>query len=58
MTDKTIAGGHALWRVGRKGNGANSRVFNFDMNWLDQDPASPRVRVGSSLTPLVPVGRQ
>ncbi|HYR74491.1 MAG TPA: TonB-dependent receptor plug domain-containing protein [Pyrinomonadaceae bacterium] len=47
--------GHALWRVGRKGNGANRAWFNFDMNWLNQDPASPRVRVGSSLTPLVPV---
>src|SRR6266436_1389287 len=47
--------GHALWRVGRKGNGANRAWFNFDMNWLNQDPASPRVRDGSSLTPLVPV---
>src|SRR5882762_9282341 len=47
--------GHALWRVGRKGNSANREWFNFDMNWLNQDPASPRVRVGSSLTPLVPV---
>src|SRR5258708_3379356 len=47
--------GHALWRVGRKGNGANRASFNFDMNWLNQDPASPRVRDGKSLTPLVPV---
>jgi len=47
--------GHALWRVGRKGNGANRAWFNFDMNWLNQDPASPRVRDGRTLTPLVPV---
>src|SRR6266568_8165755 len=47
--------GHALWRVGRKGNGANRAWFNFDMNWLNQNPASPRVRDGKSLTPLVPV---
>ena len=47
--------GHALWRVGRKGNGANRAWFNFDMNWLNQDPASPRVRDGKTLTPLVPV---
>ena len=47
--------GHALWRVGHKGNGANHEWFNFDMNWLNQDPASPRVRDGRTLTPLVPV---
>jgi len=47
--------GHALWRVEHKGNGANRQWLNFDTNWLDQDPASPRVRVGPSLTPLVPV---
>src|SRR6266550_1388033 len=47
--------GHALWRVGRKGSDANRAWFNFDMNWLNQDPASPRVRDGASLTPLVPV---
>lgn len=47
--------GHALWRIERKGNGANRAWFNFDMNWLNQDPASPRVRDGKTLTPLVPV---
>src|SRR5438552_916219 len=47
--------GHALWRVDRKGNGANRAWFNFDMNWLNQVPASPRVRDGRTLTPLVPV---
>ncbi len=47
--------GHGLWRVERKGNGANREWFNFDMNWLNQDPASPRVRDGKTLTPLVPV---
>src|SRR5262245_38512762 len=47
--------GHGLWRVQHKGSGANRQWFNFDLNWLDQDPASPRVRDGKSLTPLVPV---
>src|SRR5205085_7706856 len=47
--------GHALWRIGHKGNDANREWFNFDMNYLNQDPASPRVRDGASLTPLVPV---
>src|SRR5262245_7265212 len=47
--------GHALWRVQHKGNGANREWFNFDVNWLNQDPASPRVRDGKTLTPLVPV---
>ncbi len=47
--------GHALWRVEHKGNLANRQWLNFDIHWLDQDPASPRVRVGPSLTPLVPV---
>src|SRR5439155_22036822 len=46
---------HAFCRVGRKCNGANRAWFNFDMNWLNQDPASPRVRDGRTLTPLVPV---
>lgn len=47
--------GHGLWRVGHKGNGADRQWFNFDLNWLNQDPASPRVRTGAVLTPLVPV---
>ncbi|PYS40825.1 MAG: hypothetical protein DMF71_12495, partial [Acidobacteria bacterium] len=47
--------GHALWRIELKGNGANRGWFNFDVNWLNQDPASPRVRDGKTLTPLVPV---
>ncbi len=47
--------GHALWRIGHKGNGTDRQWFNFDANWLDQNPASPRVRVGKTLTPLVPV---
>jgi len=46
--------GHGLWRVTHKGKGPNRQWFHIDMNWLDQDPASPRVRVGPSLTPLVP----
>src|SRR3954467_15537814 len=34
--------GHGLWRVERKYSGANRVWFNFDMNWLDQDPNSPQ----------------
>lgn len=47
--------GHALWRVDRKGEDARRTWFNFDFNWLDQDPASPRPREGQVLSPLVPV---
>ena len=47
--------GHGLWRLERKGTDSNRIWFNADMNWLDQNPASPRPRVGTSLSPLVPV---
>src|SRR4051812_12267341 len=33
--------GHGLWRVERKFSGVNRVWFNFDLNWLDQDPNSP-----------------
>ena len=46
--------GHGLWRVSRKPT--ERRVwFDADMNWLDQDPASPRARSGATLSPLSPV---
>jgi iron complex outermembrane recepter protein len=47
--------GHGLWRVERKGAEGRRTWFNFDMNWLDQDPASPRPREGPTLSPNVPV---
>ena len=47
--------GHGLWRVTRKSSDENRIWFNTDMNWLDQDPASPRPREGTVLSPLVPV---
>jgi iron complex outermembrane receptor protein len=47
--------GHGLWRVSRKPSDGNRFWFNADVNWLDQDPASPRPRVGRVLSPLVPV---
>lgn len=47
--------GHGLWRVQRKGADQNRVWFNVDLNWLDQDPASPRVRDGKELSPLNPV---
>ena len=47
--------GHGLWRLARQPKGSNSEWLNMDLNWLDQDPASPRPRVGASLSPLVPV---
>jgi outer membrane receptor protein involved in Fe transport len=46
--------GHALYRVSRKTTDGRFWV-NGDMNWLDQDPASPRPREGNELSPLVPV---
>ena len=53
--------GHALWRVGRKPAGESRIWFNGDVNWLDQNPASPRPREDAppnpdpGLSPLVPV---
>jgi iron complex outermembrane receptor protein len=47
--------GHGLWRVERKATDANRLWFNADLNWLDQNPASPRPREGATLSPLVPV---
>ena len=47
--------GHALWRVGSKPVEDNRTWFNIDVNWLDQNPASPRVRVGTTLSPDNPV---
>lgn len=47
--------GHALWRVGKKPVGENRIWFNADVNWLDQNPASPRVREGPTLSPNNPV---
>ncbi|HEX9119865.1 MAG TPA: TonB-dependent receptor plug domain-containing protein, partial [Terriglobales bacterium] len=47
--------GHGLWRVSRRPPDGSRFWFNADVNWLDQDPASPRPRVGTVLSPLVPV---
>jgi outer membrane receptor protein involved in Fe transport len=46
--------GHGLWRVARKPTASNREWLNADLNWLDQDPASPRPLLGTGLTPLVP----
>ena len=46
--------GHALWRNTR-GWGKGHLWFNADLNWLDQNPASPSPREGGTLSPLVPV---
>jgi iron complex outermembrane receptor protein len=54
--DRTAYGrAHGLWRVERKGANERRTWFNFNMNWLDQDPASPRPREGPTLSPNVPV---
>jgi iron complex outermembrane receptor protein len=47
--------GHGLWRVGQKPTNSRRVWFNADINWLDQDPASPRPREGAALSPLVPL---
>lgn len=36
--------GHALWRVGNKPVNDQRVWFNVDVNWLDQNPPSPRPR--------------
>jgi iron complex outermembrane receptor protein len=47
--------GHVLWRAEHAGSAEARQWFTVDVNWLDQDPASPRPRVGASLSPLVAV---
>lgn len=47
--------GHGYWRISRNRAGGNRLWINTDLNWLDQDPASPRPREGPVLSPLVPV---
>src|SRR6266496_4403455 len=47
--------GHGYWRTSKKTGLGNRTWFNADLNWLDQDPASPRLRDGPALSPLVPV---
>jgi len=49
--------GHGLWRVERKFSDTSRVWFNFDLNWLDQDPNSPRAvdEDFHKLLPEVPV---
>jgi iron complex outermembrane receptor protein len=47
--------GHGLWRVSRKPAASNREWLNVDLNWLNQDPASPRPRDGATLSSLVPI---
>ena len=47
--------GHGLWRLDHKPTSSNREWLNADLNWLDQNPASPRPLVGFGLTPLVPI---
>jgi iron complex outermembrane receptor protein len=54
--DRTAyARGHGLWRIERKWDAEHRFWLTGDLNWLDQDPASPRVRDGAVLSPLTPV---
>jgi iron complex outermembrane receptor protein len=46
--------GHVLWR-NRRTWGASALHFDFDATWLRQQPASPSVREGPALSPLVPL---
>lgn len=47
--------GHAAWRVQHKGADHQRLWFGVDLNWLNQDPASPRLRDGQVLSPLNPL---
>jgi len=47
--------GHGYWRIARNPSSGNRVWLNADLNWLDQDPPSPRPREGTTLSPLVPV---
>src|SRR5262249_2231233 len=53
--DRTsFARGHALWRGVR--NKTDNKMWGmFDLNVLNQDPASPHPRVGATLTSSVPI---
>jgi iron complex outermembrane receptor protein len=44
--------GHGSWRIDRVARDASRFRVGLDMNWLDQNPASPRVRDGATLSPL------
>ena len=46
--------GHFLWR-NRRAAGKGKVGFDLDGLFQNQDPASPRPRVGADLTPLVPL---
>jgi len=46
--------GHLLWRGGRALGGGRLRL-DLDGTWLDQDPASPTPREGTTLSSRVPV---
>jgi len=54
--DRTsFARGHGSWRIERKWDAEHRFWITGDLNWLDQEPASPRVRDGVVLSPLSPV---
>ena len=46
--------GHALWRIA-EGDGDRQTWLTADLNLLQQDPASPHPRVGTELSPDVPL---
>ncbi len=50
-----FARGHALWRNSTSWGPKGRFWFNVDLLWLDQRPASPSVRDGQVLSPLVPL---
>jgi iron complex outermembrane receptor protein len=53
--DRTsFARGHANYRAGRGAEGHRMWLF-ADLNWLNQDPASPHVREGSQLSTATPL---
>ena len=45
--------GNGLWRASHKSAEGNRLWFAADWNWLDQDPASPRPREDTTLSPNV-----
>src|SRR2546423_10999681 len=47
--------GHGLWRIERKWDAEHRFRITGDMNWLEQDPASPRSFDDATLTLVTPV---
>jgi outer membrane receptor protein involved in Fe transport len=49
----SYARGHGIWNVEHKTSATNYQFLNIDINWLNQNPYTPRPRSGGTLDPNV-----